>query len=116
MLHLKKFKNMLIYRPNGDYRNDMRGLCGIVQDEMNLDPFENYLFIFCNSRSDRIKALYWDKTGFALWYKVLEADKYKWPIHLESDVLQINVKSLENFLLGFNPWEVGHKKVNYSCV
>ena len=63
-----------------------------------------------------IKALYWDETGFALWYKVLEADRYKWPLHLEEDVITVNVKSLENFLIGFNPWQLPHNKKNYQYI
>lgn len=78
MLALKKFDNIYLYRPFADFRKGISGLCGIVQDQMELNPFENYLFIFCNTRRDRIKILYWDQTGFAMWYKVLEKDKY-WP-------------------------------------
>ncbi|MBS9834889.1 IS66 family insertion sequence element accessory protein TnpB [Vibrio alginolyticus] len=36
------------------------------------------MFLFTNKQRDKIKVLYWDKTGFALWYKRLEKAKYKW--------------------------------------
>jgi hypothetical protein len=114
MLSIKSFENIYFYRPFADFRKGIDGLCLIVQDEMMLNPFENYLFIFCNAKRDKIKVLYWDKTGFALWYKRLERDKYKWPSHLESETIEINVKVLRKFLIGLNPWEKPHEKLNFS--
>jgi hypothetical protein len=83
---------------------------------MQLDPFQKYLFLFCNQHRDRIKALYWDSNGFAMWYKFLEQEKYKWPHHIDAETIVINVKNLNRFLSGLNPWEVPHKKVNYFSV
>ena len=54
MQGLKKFNNIYIFRPYVDFRKGIQGLAGIVQDEMNLNPFNKYLFIFCNSKQDRI--------------------------------------------------------------
>ena len=113
MINIKKFDNIFFYRPYVDFRKGIYGLCSIVQEEMNLDPFENYLFIFSNTQKNKIKALYWDKTGFAMWIKYLEADKFRWPVHLSDDVLQINLKNLEKFLIGFNPWQIPHKEKKY---
>ena len=46
---------------------------------MRLDPFSDALYVFCNRYRDRLKVLYWDQTGFCLWYKRLEKAKFKWP-------------------------------------
>jgi len=51
-----------------------------------------------------------------MWYKVLERERYKWPFQIEDEYLCVNVKLLEKLLAGFNPWEKGHKKLNYSCI
>lgn len=114
MLSLKNFDNIYLYRPFADFRKGIFGLCGIVQDQMNLSPFENYLFIFCNSRRDRIKVLYWDQTGFAMWYKVLEKDKFEWPSHLDNESILANHREILQFLKGLNPWQSPHQKLSYK--
>ena len=116
MLNIKKFDNIFFYRPFVDFRKGIVGLSSVVQDEMNLNPFAKYLFLFSNSKRNKIKALYWDETGFALWMKYLEEDKFRWPSHLDDEVLSVDVKKLESFLIGFNPWEVGHSKKHYSHI
>ena len=49
-----------------DLRRGIDGLAAIVQQQFNLDPFTNTLFLFCGRRRDRIKALYWEGNGFVL--------------------------------------------------
>ena len=55
-----------------DLRRGIDGLAAMVQQQFNLDPFTNTLFLFCGRRRDRIKALYWEGNGFVLLYKRLE--------------------------------------------
>lgn len=114
MITLSRFDYIYIFRPFVDFRKGSRGLAGIVQDEMHLNPFEKYLFLFCNRNRNRIKILYWDETGFALWYKCLEQNKYKWPVHLEEETVKVDLKKLKRFLAGLDPWQVPHQKLNYS--
>ena len=116
MIVFNQFDNIYFYRPFVDFRKGIFGLCCVVQDQMELDPFEKYLFIFSNSKRDKIKVLYWDDTGFAMWVKYLETDKFCWPVHLKEDVLKINVKKFERLLMGLNPWQVAHKKKQYKCI
>jgi transposase len=46
---------------------------------MKLDPYSGSYYIFCNRTKSMLKILYWDATGFCLWQKRLEADKFRWP-------------------------------------
>ena len=62
-----------------DLRRGIDGLAGIVQQQFQLDPFTNTLFLFCGRRRDRIKALYWEGNGFLLLYKRLENGSFQWP-------------------------------------
>jgi len=61
-----------------DLRRGIDGLAGIVQQQFQLDPFSNTLFLFCGRKRDRIKALYWEGNGFVLLYKRLEQGTYQW--------------------------------------
>ena len=62
-----------------DLRRGIDGLAALVQQQFNLDPFSNTLFLFCGRRRDRIKALYWEGNGFVLLYKRLESGSFQWP-------------------------------------
>ena len=63
-----------------DMRKSIDGLMGIIKDTYQMDPYSNSLFLFCGRRCDRIKALHFDKDGFVLYYKRLDAGgRYQWP-------------------------------------
>ena len=63
-----------IYLHSGfeDFRKSINGLLVIIENELELSPFSDAVFIFCNKKQDKLKVVYWDKTGFAMWYKVLQ--------------------------------------------
>ena len=62
-----------------DIRKGIDGLAAMVQQEFELDPFTNTLFLFRGRRRDRIKGFYWEGDGFILVYKRLERGVYQWP-------------------------------------
>ena len=62
-----------------DMRKSIDGLASIVQQNFQLDPFSNALFIFCGRRHDRLKALLWRGDGFLLLYKRLNNGRFRWP-------------------------------------
>src|SRR3989442_1312517 len=53
-------------------RRSFDGLHALVRDHLQLDPFAGHLYLFANKRRDRLKILYWDRDGFAIWAKRLE--------------------------------------------
>ena len=64
-----------------DLRKGIDGLATMVQQQFELDPFTNTLFLFCGRKRDRIKGLYlyWERDGFILLYKRMEQGVYQWP-------------------------------------
>jgi transposase len=68
-----------LHREPVDGRKAINGLALLVEQALGLDPFAPALFVFSNRRRDRIKILLWERTGFWLMIKRLEADRFKWP-------------------------------------
>lgn len=58
-----------------DFRKPIYGLSAIMEQALEQDVFGGQVFAFCNKHCNKIKVLYGDKTGFALWYKRLEKQR-----------------------------------------
>jgi transposase len=62
-----------------DMRKSFDSLSGLVQQHLRQDPLAGDLFVFRSKRGDRLKFLYWDNDGFAIWYKRLEEGTFVFP-------------------------------------
>jgi transposase len=60
-------------------RKNFHGLSGLIRKAMMLDPLSGHLFVFRNQRSDRLKVLYCDGDGLAIWYKQLQRGTFRFP-------------------------------------
>ena len=97
-------KVRIFVRPGAtDFRKQINGLGILVQDDMELDPLSSNFFLFCNKRRNRLKVLYWDKTGFAMWLKRLERDRFFWPKDKDA-VLEIGIDKFRMLLEGIDFW------------
>ena len=85
-----------------DLRKAVNGLSNIVRHDFQMDPFGNYLFLFCNRSRNRLKGLTWDRNGFCLYYKRLDGEGARlcWPANLEA-VRDITVGQLRLLMDGF---------------
>ena len=76
----KGFKKVYIACGRTDLRYGIDGLAMVIQNQFHLNPFdEGTLFLFCGTKSDRIKGLLWEGDGFVLLIKRLDNGRYQWP-------------------------------------
>ena len=106
--------DVFLYRDVVDFRKSINGLSAIVEQQMQLSPLDGSVYVFCNKGRDKLKILYWDKTGFALWYKRLEKDKFKWPRKLNEQTFPLTEQQLHWLLNGFDV--LGHQAISYDSV
>jgi len=86
-----------------DLRKATDGLAHIVKQDFQMDPFGNYIFLFCNKTRSRLKCICWDRNGFWLCYKRLDGAgaRFVWPNNPEA-VRDISVAQLEMLLDGLS--------------
>ena len=105
-----------LHRQPVDFRLSINGLAQIVQQQMPSSQWDGSAFVFCNRHRDRLKILCWDETGFVLWYKRLEQDKFRWPKSASEVAMAVSPEQLDWLLKGlditaFKP----HKKREISA-
>jgi transposase len=84
-------------------RRSFDGLHTLVRDHLELDAFAGHLYLFANRRKDRLKILYWDRSGFAIWAKRLEEGVFAIPGgEADSKRLEITAEDLGALLSGID--------------
>jgi transposase len=97
MLNFNHQTRVFLFVVPVDMRKSFRGLCQLVESELDRDPNCGDWFVFINKRRDRMKLLGWDGQGFWIWYKQLEKGVFQRPKHdealsnLEIDVTQLSL-------------------------
>ena len=99
-----------------DLRKGIDGLAMIIGDKYKQNPFEKgTLFLFCGRRTDRIKGLLWQGTGFLLLYKRLEDGQLSWP-RTSEEAAELTQEQFNYLMLGLNPLDPKIKNVNPSKI
>lgn len=87
-----------------DLRKRAFSLACVVQNEMNLRPYDKAIFLFCNRSHKRITAILWNDNGWLEISKVLECNKtYCWPEDIEA-AKRVKLEEILNMLRGANVW------------
>ena len=85
-----------------DMRKSFDGLSGLVEECFRQDLLDGHLFLFVNRRRDRIKALYFDHDGLAIWYKRLEVGCFQVPDAGDRDGVELDPAQLAMILSGID--------------
>lgn len=115
MKDISSFNKIYLAVEPVDFRKQAHGLSLLVEPIFKILPSDTkVLFVFTNRRKTAVKLLHWDATGFALWWKVLEKDKFHWPKStLQAKTLQ--VRELKWLLDGVDLRKINtHKKLNFQ--
>jgi transposase len=103
MIHLPASVRVYLCLSPCDMRRSFDGLHALVRDHLQLDAFAGHLYLFSNRRKDRLKILYWDRSGFAVWAKRLEAGVFAIPsAEPDSRRLEITAEELGALLSGID--------------
>jgi transposase len=90
-----------------DMRRSFDGLMGLVRDFLGGDPLSGHLFVFRNRTGDRLKVLWWDRDGLAIFYKRLEEGTFAFPA-ATGDAPQVEMTAADLLLVlqGIDPSRV----------
>jgi transposase len=99
MLSLPLPVRIFLCTRHADLRKSFDGLAQMVREFLGADPLSGHLFVFRNKRGDRLKLLYWDTDGLAIWYKRLEQGTFRFPT-ITGDGVEIRAVDLTMILDG----------------
>ncbi len=80
MLAISSQAKIYLYAEPVDMRKSFDGLFGIIKSDLHLDVRNGGVFMFLNLRRNRIKLMYWDRDGIAIWMKRLEENCFQRPL------------------------------------
>ncbi len=107
---------VLLCRDPVDMRKSINGLSILVEEVLERDPFSPQLFAFCNRKRDKVKILYWERSGFVLWYKRLEKQRFPWP-RSGDEVVSMTGRELNWLLDGIDWFRLRpHASLSYESV
>ena len=97
------FVRVMLHREPVDMRRGINGLAELVAAAgMGELPSGQNLFVFTGKRRDSIKVLYFDRSGFCLWQKRLEQDRFPWPKKFTESVIPITPEQFTWLIDGYD--------------
>jgi len=103
MLTLPPSVKIYVATERVDMRKSFNGLAGFVRDHLGDQPMSGHLFVFIGKRRDKMKILWWDRHGWALFYKRLERGTFRLPEAQADDVrIEIAATDLSMILDGID--------------
>lgn len=93
-----------------DMRKAMDGLAALVSGTLRQNPLSGHLFVFANRRRDRLKILVWDRDGYWVLFKRLEAGTFRWPPADETAPVVMSSRDLMMILEGVDLGGVKYRR------
>ena len=109
MISLPAAVRVNLYTAPCDMRRGLDGLQALARHVVGVDPMAGHLFVFCGRRRDRLKILYWDRDGWALWVKRLEAGTYAFAFEAAGR-MEVTSGELSALLEGFDLRDAKRRK------
>jgi len=111
MLTLPSSVKIFVYTQPTDMRCGFNKLSMFAESFMQQDPLSGHLFVFFNRIGDKCKILFWDRTGFIIWYKKLEEGTFeKLPHKGKKLSIQIDIAKLTWILEGIDLFKARRRK------
>lgn len=101
LIDMRQLRGIYLVCGKTDLRRGIDGLADVVKEQFELNPYNHALYLFCGTRKDRFKALYWDGDGFVLLYKRIEDGRIQWPT-TQDEVRKLHAKQLTRLLSGWS--------------
>jgi len=100
-----------LYQQPVDMRRSFDGLAAIAKNQMQEDPLSGHLFVFINKRRTYLKVLFFDRSGYCIWAKRLEAGQFGHPqSYDETNKLAMDFGSLKLLLEGLDHKDYRQRK------
>jgi transposase len=94
-----------------DMRKGFDTLAALVRETLGYDPLSGHLFLFAGRDRDRLKILYWDSDGFAIWYKRLEEGTFRLPTPKKAGAsVELKASELAMLLAGIDLTSIKRRK------
>ena len=93
-----------------DFRKGHDRLAAVVEHELGLDPYSGVAVVFRPKRMDRVKVLWWDRTGLVLASKRLEQGRFAWPT-VRDGVMRLSRAQFEALFEGLDWRRVWSRRV-----
>ncbi len=77
MLTLPSSVRVFVFIQPTDIRCGFNKLSILAKAMMGQDPLSGHLFVYFNRRANRYKVLFWDRTGYCIWYKQLQQGTFE---------------------------------------
>jgi transposase len=95
MLSLPPSVRVFVATQPVDGRKGADSLMAIVRDLLGHDPLSGHLYVFFSRRCDRVRIVYWDRNGIAMWSKRLERGRFRPAFSADGRLVASTVESAE---------------------